>query len=103
VPSYDRSTRILAPVDTSGHWFMMQVGMIVGFFTAWPVNRWLVRSGIKEKMDRRRHLAMMIEQIEKDRGRDGADAPLRREGDVAENAIAGRRSAQRCERTDVKR
>lgn len=37
-------------VDTSGHWFMMQVGMIAGFLTAWPVNRWLVRAGIKEKM-----------------------------------------------------
>jgi hypothetical protein len=37
-------------VDTSGHWLLMQVGMIVGFLTAWPMNRWLVRSGIKEKM-----------------------------------------------------
>jgi hypothetical protein len=51
------------PVDTAGHWFMMQVGMIVGFFTAWPVNRLLVRSGVKEKMDRRKHLAMMVEQL----------------------------------------
>jgi hypothetical protein len=38
------------PVDTAGHWFMMQVGMIVGFLTAWPVNRWLLSSGIKEPM-----------------------------------------------------
>jgi cytochrome c-type biogenesis protein CcmH/NrfF len=48
--------------DTSGHWFMMQVGMIVGYFTAWPVNRRLVRSGIKEKMDHRKHLAMLVER-----------------------------------------
>jgi Domain of unknown function (DUF4396) len=31
------------------YWFMMQIGMIVGFFTAWPVN-WLVKHGWKEKM-----------------------------------------------------
>ena len=51
-------------IDTSSHWFMMQIGMIIGFFTAWPMNRWLVRSGIKEKMDHRSHLAMMVEQLE---------------------------------------
>jgi hypothetical protein len=28
----------------------MQAGMIVGFFTAWPVNSWLIRRGIKEAM-----------------------------------------------------
>lgn len=54
-------------IDTSGHWFMMQIGMIVGFFTAWPLNRWLVRSGIKEKMDHRKHLAMLIEQVRRER------------------------------------
>ena len=48
--------------DTPGHWFMMQVGMIVGYFTAWPVNRWLVRSGVKEKMDHRRHLAALVDE-----------------------------------------
>lgn len=31
-------------------WFLMQVGMIIGFFTAWPVNVWLIRSGVKEAM-----------------------------------------------------
>jgi hypothetical protein len=50
------------PVDTSGHWFMMQIGMIVGFATAWPVNAWLIRRGWKEKMDRRTHLAAVLEQ-----------------------------------------
>jgi hypothetical protein len=32
------------------YWFLMQVGMIAGFFTAWPVNTWLIRAGIKEAM-----------------------------------------------------
>ena len=31
-------------------WFMMQIAMIAGFFTAYPVNWLLLRSGIKEKM-----------------------------------------------------
>jgi hypothetical protein len=68
-------------IDTPGHWFMMQVGMIVGYFTAWPVNRWLVRSGIKEKMDHRKHLAMMLEQMRDARTSVRAsDEPLAREG-----------------------
>lgn len=28
-------------VASPTYWFMMQIGMIVGFFTAWPVNTWL--------------------------------------------------------------
>ncbi|WP_219013986.1 MULTISPECIES: DUF4396 domain-containing protein [unclassified Streptomyces] len=32
------------------YWFLMQIGMITGFFPAWPVNTWLIRSGIKEVM-----------------------------------------------------
>jgi hypothetical protein len=36
--------------DTSVYWFLMQIGMIIGFFTAWPVNTWLIRKGIKEAM-----------------------------------------------------
>ena len=32
------------------YWFLMQVGMIIGFFTAWPINVWLIRRGIKEAM-----------------------------------------------------
>lgn len=31
-------------------WFMMQVGMIIGFFTSYPVNVFLIRKGWKEKM-----------------------------------------------------
>lgn len=36
--------------DEASFWFMMQVGMILGFITAYPVNWWLVRTGIKERM-----------------------------------------------------
>jgi hypothetical protein len=31
-------------------WFMMQIAMLVGFLTSYPVNWWLLHSGIKEKM-----------------------------------------------------
>ncbi len=31
-------------------WFMMQIAMVLGFLVAWPVNAWLIASGIKEKM-----------------------------------------------------
>jgi hypothetical protein len=36
--------------NESAYWFLMQIGMIAGFFTAWPVNTWLIRKGIKEAM-----------------------------------------------------
>ena len=39
----------LTVVDPA-YWWMMQIGMVVGFFTAWPVNVWLIRRGWKEKM-----------------------------------------------------
>lgn len=31
-------------------WFSMQIGMVIGFATAWPANVWLIRRGIKESM-----------------------------------------------------
>ncbi len=31
-------------------WFMMQIAMFLGFFTAYPVNWWLIRRKIKEAM-----------------------------------------------------
>ncbi|HET8756027.1 MAG TPA: DUF4396 domain-containing protein [Solirubrobacteraceae bacterium] len=37
-------------VASPAYWFMMQIGMIVGYFTAWPVNAWLIQRGFKEKM-----------------------------------------------------
>ncbi|MFZ1976276.1 MAG: DUF4396 domain-containing protein [Candidatus Acidiferrales bacterium] len=39
----------LYPVQ-AGYWFMMQVGMILGFFTSYPMNRWLIKAGWKEAM-----------------------------------------------------
>jgi hypothetical protein len=31
-------------------WFMMQLAMMAGFLTSYPVNWWLIRRGIKERM-----------------------------------------------------
>ncbi len=39
----------LAP-DHAAYWLLMQIGMIVGFATAYPANVWLVRRGVKEAM-----------------------------------------------------
>jgi hypothetical protein len=42
-----------APHLNPGHavfWFMMQIAMIIGTFTALPANAWLIREGWKEKM-----------------------------------------------------
>jgi len=36
--------------DSALFWFMMQVGMIIGFATAYPANAWLIRAGIKHAM-----------------------------------------------------
>ncbi len=36
--------------DHAAYWFLMQIGMVLGFLTAVPVNVWLVRRGIKEAM-----------------------------------------------------
>ncbi|MDA9432100.1 DUF4396 domain-containing protein [Bradyrhizobium sp. CCBAU 51627] len=41
--------RTLEPT-ASEFWFMMQIAMICGFSTSYPVNWWLITSGIKEKM-----------------------------------------------------
>jgi hypothetical protein len=38
------------PKTTASYWLMMQLAMILGFFTALPVNSWLIRRGLKEKM-----------------------------------------------------
>jgi len=36
--------------DSPVYWFMMQIGMALGFVTAFPVNAWLISRGIKEAM-----------------------------------------------------
>jgi hypothetical protein len=65
------------PIDSSAHWWMMQVGMVVGFVTAYPVNRLLVKRGWKEKMDYRTHLAEMLDE-ERGVGRKGGTSTRER-------------------------
>lgn len=36
--------------DSPVYWFLMQIGMAIGFATAWPANVWLIRHGVKEAM-----------------------------------------------------
>jgi len=36
--------------DSFEFWFMMQIAMLCGFATSYPVNWWLIRRGLKEKM-----------------------------------------------------
>ena len=37
-------------IATWNHWFQMQIGMIIGFFTSYPANWFLLRKGLKEPM-----------------------------------------------------
>ena len=37
-------------VDSAEFWFMMQIAMLCGFATSYPVNLWLLTKGIKEGM-----------------------------------------------------
>ena len=39
----------LAP-NTAEFWFMMQLAMLCGFLTSYPVNWWLIKAGLKEAM-----------------------------------------------------
>ena len=39
-----------AEVNTPEFWFAMQLAMLAGFITAYPINWWLIRVGIKEAM-----------------------------------------------------
>jgi Domain of unknown function (DUF4396) len=32
------------------YWLMMQIAMVIGFITSLPVNRWLLKAGLKEVM-----------------------------------------------------
>ncbi|MGH8128584.1 MAG: DUF4396 domain-containing protein [Gammaproteobacteria bacterium] len=36
--------------NTALFWFMMQIGMVIGFATTYPMNWWLVKAGIKHGM-----------------------------------------------------
>jgi Domain of unknown function (DUF4396) len=35
---------------TPEFWFMMQIAMVAGFLTSYPVNWWLISRGVKERM-----------------------------------------------------
>jgi putative flippase GtrA len=39
----------LKPIQPE-YWLMMQVGMVFGFATSFPMNRWLIQRGLKERM-----------------------------------------------------
>jgi hypothetical protein len=39
----------LSPIEP-GFWFMMQIGMIIGFLTSYPMNRWLITADWKAVM-----------------------------------------------------
>jgi hypothetical protein len=36
--------------SSAAFWFLMQIGMMIGFATSWPANVWLVKRGIKVPM-----------------------------------------------------
>jgi hypothetical protein len=38
------------PKTDARFWFMMQIGMLAGFLTSYPVNWRLLRAGFKEKI-----------------------------------------------------
>ena len=40
----------IAKVASPEFWFAMQLAMLGGFTTSYPVNWWLIRIGVKEKM-----------------------------------------------------
>nr|WP_255480717.1 DUF4396 domain-containing protein [Quadrisphaera sp. RL12-1S] len=36
--------------DSAAFWFLMAVGMCIGYLTSYPMNWWLIRRGVKEAM-----------------------------------------------------
>jgi hypothetical protein len=47
---YERAFGGIAEVNSPEFWFAMQLSMLAGFCTAYPVNWMLIRAGLKEKM-----------------------------------------------------
>ena len=47
---FSRLWHQFATPDRPEFWFAMQLAMICGFLTSYPVNWWLIKKGIKEKM-----------------------------------------------------
>ncbi len=39
----------LEPTEPT-YWFMMQIGMTIGFLTSYPANWWLIKKGVKHGM-----------------------------------------------------
>src|SRR5262245_50509392 len=44
--AYFVSPAALRPNDPV-FWFIVQIGLVIGFFAAWPITSWLVRRGVK--------------------------------------------------------
>lgn len=38
------------PPNRAAFWFLMQVGILIGLATTYPLNLWLIRDGIKDMM-----------------------------------------------------
>lgn len=47
---FKKSFGDVAPVDSVEFWGAMQLAMIAGFMTSYPMNWWLIRVGVKERM-----------------------------------------------------
>jgi hypothetical protein len=47
---FRRGFRVSLTTDTPEFWFMMQIAMWFGFVTSYPVNWWLISTGLKERM-----------------------------------------------------
>jgi hypothetical protein len=47
---FRRLLGMILTVNTVEFWFMMQIAMLAGFLTSYPVNWWLLKRGIKEPM-----------------------------------------------------
>jgi hypothetical protein len=45
-----RTRTRVSPTDSAAVWFLVQVGMFIGFVITYPMNWWLIRHGIKEAM-----------------------------------------------------
>ncbi len=41
---------VMVKADTVEFWFVMQIAMIAGFITSYPVNWWLIKAGVKAEM-----------------------------------------------------
>ena len=46
----NQRSRVSAAVNSPAFWFTMQIAMLAGFITSYPVNWWLIKVGIKERM-----------------------------------------------------